>query len=129
TPDQRAGILSDLSNLVQAGGDLDFDYLSGRRFDPNDPNTSRKIALELDGGIVEILERSTYRDAQISPTLAKYLSWLPLSFLRTLTHLMRKVRSLFGSGYPSAQHFLNPEAASRLQKTIDLLSQKVHNLE
>lgn len=124
TPDQRFEMLTEFAKAAGVTG-LDFDYLSGRSFDPANPKTARRATSEFIGAFVEILADHAYQGAEISPSIKQYFDWLPFGFQKFLTNLMRKVKAMFGSGYPSVAHMMNDKTKAELVNAVDKMTNLV----
>lgn len=94
--------------------DADLKYLSGELFKPDDPRLADKTAREFFAGLSEALAHNAFNDSQISPTVAKTLSWLPVGFQRWLSNLSQQWTRFFGPQYPSARHYLSGEDLKNL---------------
>ncbi len=106
------GRINMFEQMAKASGLTEYDaaYSAGAKFDKQDPNYRERVMKEGVAFLTEVLAHEAYKaDARINPTIAKWLSFLPVGVQSALTRVGLKVQSFFGEQYPSLRHML-PEA-------------------
>ncbi len=122
----QEGRVAMFEQLAKTSGLTEFDavYQAGGRFDKNDPNYRERVMKEGVAALTEVLAHEAYKsDVRINPTIAKWLSFLPLSVQSALSRFVNKLTTFFGPQYPSLRHFLGDAEFAQLSKAFDKVVQ------
>lgn len=121
----RQSILESLARQLKMGKKFDANYLSGARFDPNDPHFSDRVTHEFSAGLMELAAESHFQKNSTSA----WMQYLPAPVQRLLSGIITKLKSLFSGELPSVSALLSPAEAGRLNGVVDSLQRSVISAE